>query len=316
MRLLQFNYAFAVVLLGLHWIAALRFRRPYRRHWLRFGLLVLLSAVAVAPYAGFDYFYEPIAALLLLPVVVLFTFPAMLVGSAGSYWRLDLWKGAAGRLRLARRIDPTAKNRRLESLALSAYRITLGETPAFATLEALVATDVGAQALSFLGTLGDRWEEVVARTERPEDQVGLKLSVRARALGESGRREELLRLAEAQGAFRWRDPVQGAVLVFTAAFYGQRALFDRMWLRHFSIFPWRRNFWATTADLYAGGEAERAARARFASPCFEKHRWSLGSLERRRKAKFVPLTAEEHQRLDALAAKIPYDPREPEVYRR
>ena len=307
-------YAVTLVMLAFHWLGAFLKRKKLKTHWPRYLLLVVASALAVSALVA-DYYYQPIVLAFFVFLFVFITLPGFCLAATPGIWRLELWKAARWRLRLAAILDPTRPTRQFAKLAVAVEREASGS--GIALIESFANDpDVGVIALTFLGTFGDHWEDVIARTEdHPAKASAAIRTVRARALGEVGRREEILAIAEAWGAFNRRNPYDKALLTYVAAFYGQREFFDRAWLRAFTITPWRRDYWRTTADLYSGGEAERNARRRFQSPAFEKYRRSLGALERRRHATVKAPTDDECRRLDALAAKVPDDPREPRVYR-
>lgn len=300
-------------------VRELRVRAPHRGGWTaKYAFLAILGP-AIALETGLEVAGHCWA----IAVFVL------LVGPGMGLVRIERF-ALAGRWTEARRLAATLRflhpfdgywqlPKVYRALELEAAGDTVAAERAFT---AIAAGRWATRARIYRLRRREAWEEVLATT--PADSVqalgdSLPFLARLRALGECGRREELLGFSESAtaptggvlGAFRH------PILLYTFAFYGEGTTVAELLRGPLRSMPhWLGDFWLATAGLAAGGSAAETARQEFAGPRFEPYREGIGALLRRRHSRPVPPpTDDERRRLDAVKATLGHESQAlPELY--
>jgi len=298
----------SAMLVGTGTFREFRARRPERSGWLSVYVMLAIFGAALAVSLPLEIAGHPFG----IAVFVFVVGPGIGLARMERAALAGAWTRARHLASTIRLLHPFDGYWRMPSL-YRALELDAKNDPAAAALFAKLATDRrwSVRAQVYRLRRQENWEALL---EMPSTDLRAVLSdplpflARLRALGECGRRSELLAVAEiaSMPSGGTLHLLRHPILLYTFAYFGEGTLVQRMLtgpLR--SMPPWLRDFWLATAGLYAGGDPERIAREEFAGPRFEAFREGVGALNRRRNAlTMVPPTDDEKRRLDAITSTL------------
>jgi rhomboid protease GluP len=301
----------------LFWLSALlvatglfreiRSRRPERRGWLVKYLALAFLGPAVTRLIGI----EAAGHVWGIAIFVLLIGPGIGLARLERLALAGQWTAARRLATTLRWLHPFDGFWRMPRL-YRALELDARGAPEASTLFAALDRDPrwGVRAQVYRLRRREDWEGILALPAPDENTIAtdtLPYLARLRALGECGRRAELLDAAESAATLGAPlFPLRHPILLYTFAYYGQGAAVARLLAGPLRAMPpWFREFWLLTAGLAAGGGAASVARDAFAGPSFDAYREGIGALERRRRASTPPPpNLDEQARLDRLASQL------------
>lgn len=289
-----------LLLVGFTAVLLLQIARRHRQvTWAIVGGALLAAAVAaalIAPAAAGGWVFAALVVTTLIPFAAMFWARRFAVGQRFRY--------ALALARLAAVLHPSRGQRAFVRQVRAQWLASEGRLEEAEALAGGARQD-GEVRLDMLRLRG-RWAELLARLEAMPQRSPLHEQLRVRALGETGRLDELV---DAYRAFEAAPVVSPEVIatirLFAAAFLGRPDLIDALFDGPLHEYPAHsRRYWRATADAAAGNDT--AATAVFQELCSEPIWMARVGAERRLEQPVAraPRDPATEAVCDALAAAI------------